>query len=365
MTYHFHCTEKLISAQPVQSSNSFAPALFSTIRLLTICVLLMVSLSACAPKPADDKAKAEAEKAAAAKDSAASDSKGGGDEAASAEEALPPGMKGLPFEELSLPMRDHLLLYGRLYSPGMQPEGEAVDKSETDGEGGPKFPLVILLHGLNHTYSIWGDLPAKLVKSGYAVISLDLRGHGKSTRTEGGRRITWRRFKKEQWADLPGDIGQVIHTFTKSEDYPKIDGQNVALIGEKLGANVAVLTTQKTHDAVKALTLLSPGLDYKGLSPSQALLEFTKPVLLLTSQDDEYGNKSTHGLYNWILGQKTLLEYGRIGDGAEMLVGRPAISAAILDWLEKSLPPGQLPAGPISKNSSEEPASKGAGQEHS
>jgi len=312
--------------------------------LLSGFLALVISLSACASKPADDKKKAEeAEKAAVVEPSGPP------------EEVFSPGMKGIGFEDITIPMKkDHLLLFARLYVPGMKPDDEESAAPEADGEEPKvKFPLVILLHGLNHTHKVWNDFPASLIKAGYAVLAVDLRGHGKSTKTQSGHRITWRFFKPADWKQMPLDICEAIRFFSKSEDYPAVDGENIALIGEKLGANVAVLTTQKTKEAVKTLTLISPGLDYKGLIPSAGLMEFNKPVLLLTSQDDEYGNKSTHGLYNWILGQKTLMEYGRIGDGAEMLVGKPAIAATIVDWIGKVIKPGAVPAGPVVKTSAE------------
>jgi pimeloyl-ACP methyl ester carboxylesterase len=317
---------------------------FTRWKLLTAFLAAIITLSACASKPADDKKKAEeAEKAAQVEPSGPP------------EEVFPPGMKGIGFEDISIPMKDHLLLYARLYVPGMTADDEEeAAKPEADGEEPKaKYPLVILLHGLNHTHKVWNDFPACLIKAGYAVLAVDLRGHGKSTRTKSGRRVTWRYFKPADWKHMPLDIAETVRFFDKSEDYPTVDGSNVALIGEKLGANVAVLATQKTRESVKTLTLISPGLDYKGLVPSAGLMDFNKPVLLLTSQDDEYGNKSTHGLYNWILAQKTLMEYGRIGDGADMLLGKPAIEAAIVDWLKKAVPSGAAPAEPAVKASAE------------
>lgn len=260
---------------------------------------------------------------------------------------LPPLMKTLPFEEVSLPMPDRLTLYGKLYAPGMKMESDDAPApaaaTEEEAANGPKYPLVILLHGINRNQTAWSDLPAILVKSGYAVLALDLRGHGKSTRKTGKRRVTWRLFEKADWQQLPKDVATVVRLFAHNEDYPQIDGQHIAIVGEKLGANTAVMAAKRAGDAVKALVLVSPGLDYKGLTPSQAILDFNHPVLLMTSQDDEYANKSTHGLYNWILGSKTLLEYGRIGDGAEIFTGRPAVEQALADWLLKAFPSGSPP----------------------
>ncbi len=291
----------------------------------------------------------------APKEEAAKEETGGGaetmDPATAALALLPPLMKTLPFEEVTLPMADRLTIYGRLYAPGMKMESDespapAASASENEAAQGPKYPLVILLHGLNRNETAWSDLPAVLVKAGYAVLALDLRGHGKSTRTTSNRRITWRLFEKEDWLQLPKDVAAIVHAFAHNEDYPQVDGQHIVLIGEKLGANTAVLAAKRAGEAVKALVLVSPGLDYKGLTPSQAILDFNHPVLLMTSQDDEYANKSTHGLYNWILGSKTLLEYGRIGEGAEIFTGRPAIEQALADWLNKTLPATSLSKAP-------------------
>jgi pimeloyl-ACP methyl ester carboxylesterase len=271
------------------------------------------------------------------------------DPATAALALLPPLMKTLPFEEVSLPMPDRLTIYGRLYAPGMKMESEeesapaAAAATEEETANGSKYPLVILLHGINRNQTAWSDLPAVLVKSGYAVLALDLRGHGKSTRKTGNRRVTWRLFEKKDWQQLPKDVATVVRLFAHNEDYPQVDGQRVAIMGEKLGANTAVMAAKRAGDAVKALILVSPGLDYKGLAPSQAILDFSHPVLLMTSQDDEYANKSTHGLYNWILGSKTLLEYGRIGEGAEIFTGRPAVEQALTDWLLKAFPSGSPP----------------------
>jgi pimeloyl-ACP methyl ester carboxylesterase len=291
-----------------------------------------------AAKPGDDKAGADAN-AQDAEQSDAEASHGPLDERS----LLPADMKALPFIEVTIPMKDGLKLYGRLYDPGLKPDdpeaGDGVASAPDAADyKGPKYPLLILLHGLNRSHLSWSDVPVAFVKSGYAVFALDLRGHGKSTSTVRGQRVTWRLFMDEHWKAMPGDVVQVIQAFQKGEDYPEIDGKNVALMGEKLGANVAAMATIGEPEAVKALVLISPGEEYKGLMPSQALMDFKNPALLLSSQDDDYSNTSTHRLYNWILGSKALLEYGRVGDGVEMLLNRPGIRDTIRAWLLKVLP---------------------------
>jgi pimeloyl-ACP methyl ester carboxylesterase len=255
---------------------------------------------------------------------------------------LPEAMRTLPYEEVEIPMKDQMMIYGRLYDPSLKPEGEEAEDPPTDEEGnyiGPKYPLVILLHGLNRDYKTWSDLPASLVKAGYAVLAMDLRGHGKSTLTRRKNRVSWRLFKKEHWLLLSKDVDEVIRYFQNSEDYPQVDGKTVALIGEKLGSNVAVYAARDMHDYVKAMILISPGLDYKGIIPSQAIVDYTNPALLITSQDDLYSYQSTERLYNWLLGPKALQVYKKIGDGSDMLSHRTTLGSQMTDWLVKSMPP--------------------------
>lgn len=262
---------------------------------------------------------------------------------------LPQSMKVLPYEEVSIPLKDQLIIYGRLYDPDLKSEEEestgAATEKTAPAEAGheedpvkPKYPLVILIHGIGRNHVTWNDLPAILVKAGYAVFAMDLRGHGKSTTTASKHRVSWRLFSKEQWLLLPKDIGEVIDYFQAGEDYPEVDGKTVALVGEKLGANVAVYTARDRHDAVKAMVLISPGLDYKGIIPSQAIVDYTNPALLITSENDPYSYQSTERLYNWLLGVKALQVYKHIGDGSDMLTNRTSLGAQIKDWLTQQMP---------------------------
>ena len=312
-------------------------------------------------KKPDPKA-AEAEKKA--KEEAAAAEQGGGEEPAGPVDELdllPPEMKKLPYEEVNITLKDQLILYGRLYDPSMKPDGESDASTSADSEEytGPKYPLVILLHGLNRDHVAWSALPATLVKAGYAVFSMDLRGHGKSSVTTWKRRVSWRLFKPEQWLQLPKDVDEVIQFFQKGEDYPQVDGKTVALIGEKLGSNIAVYAARDNHAAVKALVLISPGLDYKGIIPSQAIVDYTNPALLITSQDDAYSYDSTERLYNWLLGPKSLQVYKKIGDGSDMLSNRASLASQIADWLGQNMPSTAAPKTEAVKAEEAKPSKEG------
>lgn len=265
---------------------------------------------------------------------------------------LPKPMQQLPYEEVSLPLSDQLVLYGRLYDPSLTERGEN-EFADSEEYQGPKYPLIILLHGLNRSHLVWSDLPATLTKAGYAVFALDLRGHGKSTTTTWKRRVNWRYLKPEQWTTLYRDITQIIHFFKKGEDYPEVDGNQVAIIGEKLGANVGTFAA-KYNSEVKALVLMSPGLEFKGIDASRGVLDYENNTLIMSNQDFKDSHNQARHLYNWILGPKTLQVYEKIGEGADMLTNQPSVAIQIQNWLVKSLTPIGGPAPESSVTTGEE-----------
>jgi hypothetical protein len=101
---------------------------------------------------------------------------------------------------------------------------------------------------------------------------------------------------------------------------------------------VAIFSARDKLENVKAMVLISPGLNYKGLIPSQAIVDYTNPALLITTQDDPYSYSSTERLYNWLLGVKAMQVYKKIGDGSDMLSHQSALGENITDWLVRQMP---------------------------
>ena len=139
--------------------------------------------------------------------------------------------------------KDGFILKGALYSPTAEvealaqankpvgEEGEEEDPealaeeevatdAEEDGEDAeavaatppkhplPKYryPLVVLTHRLSSTGKRLSFLVPDLVKAGYGVLVLDLRGHGHSYALRGGGVQSWRTFEKSEWKNLVSDF---------------------------------------------------------------------------------------------------------------------------------------------------------------
>jgi len=110
---------------------------------------------------------------------------------------------------------------------------------------------VVIVHGLKDYSDRYTDFAASLVKRGYAVHALDLRGHGAST----GDRV---------WVGAFGDYVEDVETFMKRVQ-AKEPGKKVFLFGHSMGGAISTLYTL-TREPKPA-----------GLITSAAALKTTEP----------------------------------------------------------------------------------------
>lgn len=112
------------------------------------------------------------------------------------------------------------------------------------GKRGKPAPLIVMLHGLASSSVEFYDFPEKLVAGGYAVLTVDYRGHGKS---DGDRGVLSQPRVRE-------DLQSALEAM-KSEY--QIDTQRVLLLGHSTGGAMAVCTANDLPQ-VRALIALAP-----------------------------------------------------------------------------------------------------------
>jgi len=185
----------------------------------------------------------------------------------------------------------------------------------------PPCPGVILLHMLGGDRSSWDDYARQLTSAGYAVFALDMRGHG-----ETGGAVDW---------DLAeNDIHQVWNNLSTKLD---IDPDRIALVGASIGANMA-LVAGVNEAGVRTVVLLSPGLDYAGVTTEAAMVAYgDRPVLIVSSQEDTYSANSSRNLEEVAIGEVRLVMYQDAGHGTHMLAGETGLGELIIDWLDTYL----------------------------
>jgi dienelactone hydrolase len=189
----------------------------------------------------------------------------------------------------------------------------------TDSE--PPWPGVLLLHMIYAQRQDWADFAKYLAQNGLVALAIDLRGHGET----GG---------EMEWDLARQDLNQVWKAFG---EIPEVDPNKIAIIGASMGANMAVLLGAD-QPGVRALALLSPGVNYYQVLTPKPLAEYgERPVLIIASQEDSYAASSAEELLKYARGEARLEMLSGVGHGTQMLTNQPDLTALILEWLRPFL----------------------------
>lgn len=168
-------------------------------------------------------------------------------------------------EEITLTTKDQVLLKATYFG-------------STEGK---KAPAVILVHGWGGQRGEWDGMALGLQKSGFAVVTVDLRGHGGSTRQKDLAKdseitLDYKKMTKENdiaamWAL---DMEAVKTYLIERNNAEELNVEALAVVGAEFGSLVAVawaiqdwswpqLPSVKQGQDVKAIALLSP-IDRQG-----------------------------------------------------------------------------------------------------
>ena len=152
--------------------------------------------------------------------------------------------------------------------------------------GAPSRPAVILLHQLSSNRSEWAPLVARLHSGiAYPTLAIDGRGHGESVQGPDGV-TSWQQFgsASTRWDGLRRDLAAAV-SYLRGQH---LDGNGFVLVGSSIGSTAAVREAADER-GVRALVMLSPGLDYRGLDTLDPLTRYSasgRPVFLVASDGD-------------------------------------------------------------------------------
>lgn len=203
-------------------------------------------------------------------------------------------------------------------------------------EGVKKYPTVVLLHSLGYSSENWCNLIPDLNNAGYAVIAMDLRGHGKSVLDSSFHQKSWVYFTPKTYQKFPSDVIAIINQAQKQSKLVSLD--NLAIVGADIGANTAVLVAQNLGKKPKALVLISPITTFKGLYIPIAMVNMGQiPILSMVSEKDIYCMQEQQKLSKFAQGGFYAKNYPQGGMGMLMLKSNPSMSEDITRWLIKYL----------------------------
>ncbi len=182
-------------------------------------------------------------------------------------------------------------------------------------------PGVLLLHMLGHSKEDWNAVGSALQEAGFAALAVDMRGHGD---TGGGA----------DWVLARSDVGMMFEWLAGQ---PNVDGTRLAAVGASIGANLALIGCTE-YAACRAVALLSPGLDYRGVKTEPAVVGLgERPLLLVASESDTYSMQTVRALAEAAQGEPQLQIYQDAGHGTDMLNAEPDLQPLLTNWLTRWL----------------------------
>jgi len=196
-----------------------------------------------------------------------------------------------------------------------------------------KYPTIVLLHSLGYSSGNWGTLIPELNNAGYAVIAIDLRGHGKSVYNSKLQIKSWIYFTPKAYQKFPSDVIAILKQAQVQSK--KVDFTNWGIVGADIGANTAILTAKEFPHKPKAMILISPSMNFKGLYVPIAMTEIgTMPILSMVSKQDDYSIQEQKKLSKFAQGAFYAQNYPKGGMGMMMLKANPSMTKDIVSWLK-------------------------------
>ena len=146
-------------------------------------------------------------------------------------------------------------------------------------------PAIILLHMYGSDRTAWNrDIIVPLEYAGFAIMRIDMRGHGESTKPD---EMNLEKRVADRDAELFGAMHKDVAAAIKwLEGRKEVDRSRIVLAGASVGCSVALDYAQRDK-SIKAVALLSPGARYLGLDSIAHVKKYgSRPLLLMTSEQE-------------------------------------------------------------------------------
>jgi len=179
--------------------------------------------------------------------------------------------------------------------------------------GTKPYPCVILLHGFGGSKESWWDgervsLTTELLKSGYAVLTLDAQYLGERMANNDYERVTTFAFRKKWHSRLRDMQGQTIKDHRRAIDYlntrPEIDSSRIGMVGYSNGAmmtfNLAAIDSRIKVAVASVAPLIHK--QYSVLNIINFAPYITKQpfLMLMANKDRNYTVEEAQTVYNFI-----------------------------------------------------------------
>jgi dienelactone hydrolase len=187
-------------------------------------------------------------------------------------------------------------------------------------------PAVLLVHMLSRSHHEWDSTAQALSAAGFAVLALDLRGHGGSSGSFA-----------DGLASMQQDV-QAALDWLKAR--PDVLSGKIGIAGASLGASLAVIAAA-SDGAVRSVALLSPGGEYRGVRCEASMRRFADrggAAMLVAATGDPYALRTARQFSSMGSGPRDLrVVDGTSAHGTRLLDASPGLLPSLVDWFRMSL----------------------------
>lgn len=201
-------------------------------------------------------------------------------------------------------------------------------------KGQKEFNTVVLIHSLGYNSAWWGDLPDKLAEKGFAILTIDLRGHGGSVYNKNLAKVSWKSLTKTAYAKYPSDVAEIID-FIKSDNPKKSFFDNWAIVGSDIGAIAGIMAADKLSYKPKTVVMLSPIVQTKGLYVPVAVAQLDNvDFLSITGKNDSVSKSAQEYLKKFAQAGFEEYECEATTTGMLMIKSDPELTTVITEWIK-------------------------------
>ena len=207
---------------------------------------------------------------------------------------------------VTLPSLDGTSLAGEFYEASSRPA-----------------PAVVLVHMLSRNKGDWGSLPDRIQEAGISVLAIDLRGHGGSSGSA---------------QSIPALVHDVTAAVRWLSTRPGVRPGSIGLVGASLGASLSLLAAVD-QPAVRAIGLLSPSLDYRGIRTDVGLVKRLggRAMWLAASAEDPLALRTVHDFAADTSGPREQVVSNAAAHGTALLERDGDLARSLVDWLRRTL----------------------------
>lgn len=192
---------------------------------------------------------------------------------------------------------------------------------------------ILLLHQFNSNRKSYDEFAKRLQSKGFSVLTIDGRGFGESVKTADGKTIVPLR-DTETVKGMKADVEGAFNFLAKQKN---VDNSKIGIVGASYGSSLAIIYAAENKQ-VKAVALLSPGLNYFGNMPTLPAIKNygNRPILLVAAEDDKDSADSVRQLKAANENSETQI-YKSGGHGTALFTAKIGLQDLLEQFLTKNL----------------------------